>query len=343
MEFHVKWLQWATIDLVNGVGGVENHARCMARELTKLGVQTFFSKDPKDFYREKWDVIHSHGSSISALEWVKLRRHRDKSQTMVFTNHGLTPTRMIACGELLWPGGYVATGRELVGTLFSDVVLSVNPSIQEFAKHFPAVTKMCPNAGDTGDAPGPKKLSFELEAKLKSMRPFWTVVGRYGDAMKGPERIPPILRALPALTLVACPGAGFENLTKVFQTGRQETSAQVLEIMKLSKGLLLTSTWETGPIVVLEALAHGVPVACTNVGYIPSLSSKIKGLEVLKVPTTAAFVEAIKRIPVENATEGERFERAQWNKNYLPTWQQSAKIAFEAVLDSRQKRTVRSP
>src|SRR5262249_41443036 len=101
----MNWLQWSSIDLKNGLGGVEVHARSVARELEKKGVTVGFSQDPSEVLNPRWDVVHTHGSAPGPKGL--------KSAVRVHTLHGTTLGRMAACGEWTWPGGYVAALREL--------------------------------------------------------------------------------------------------------------------------------------------------------------------------------------------------------------------------------------
>jgi len=86
--------------------------------------------------------------------------------------------------------------------------------------------QVCLNAWDT--SPGiPADLSPKLAQELERLKPFWVIIGRGDDRMKGSHRVDAILKAMPGLHLVACPGQGFENDSRIFKTGRQESSEQV--------------------------------------------------------------------------------------------------------------------
>ena len=60
----MRWLLWSTVDLENGLGGVEVHSKCVAQELRKRGIEVKFSGNPKDLQDSSFDVIHTHGSSL---------------------------------------------------------------------------------------------------------------------------------------------------------------------------------------------------------------------------------------------------------------------------------------
>src|SRR5689334_20523543 len=110
----IRWLQWATYDLKSGLGGVEMHARCVDRELRKLGVDAHISSNPEDFLDPTWDVIHTHGTGIQwGLEMRQSARFLPLKRRPVRIHgvHGETLGRMRACHEWTWVGGYLASSK----------------------------------------------------------------------------------------------------------------------------------------------------------------------------------------------------------------------------------------
>jgi glycosyltransferase involved in cell wall biosynthesis len=65
----------------------------------------------------------------------------------------------------------------------------------------------------------------------------------------------------------------------------------VLDLMSVSSALAVTSTYESGPLVMLEAIASGLPVASTNVGRASEFLRPPIGRVVPASPK--AFVEAL--------------------------------------------------
>ena len=57
-----------------------------------------------------------------------------------------------------------------------------------------------------------------------------------------------------------------------------QNKAQVADWMRSSDCLVLTSHWENQPVVLLEALACGLPVIATNVGGIPEIVNSENGI-----------------------------------------------------------------
>lgn len=75
----------------------------------------------------------------------------------------------------------------------------------------------------------------------------------------------------------------------------------VLDLMSVSNALVVTSTYESGPLVMLEALASGLPVVSTEVGRAPEFLSPPLGHIVPGSP--GAFVESLKDVLTWNRDE----------------------------------------
>ncbi len=325
----MKWLQWSTADLRNGLGGVEVHARSLARELAALGHEPTLSSDPRDLERDDWDVVHFHGSATRSI--------LSKRAIRIHTLHGTTAGRMAACREWFWPGGYSAFGREIRGVLAADVVLSVHPelSLLRLARKVGKVSAVCWNGWDSGSERG--ELSPEIRASLADPRPKWLFVGRGSDPMKGADRIRGALRARPEIHLLAAPGAGFESVSGVFRTGKLDSS-QVRELMAHADGLLIPSRYEGHSLVVLESLASGLVVVATPVGAIPVLPV-VLGLEVVRSGDPEEILEAMSRAEKKGLfTAEQRAVRRTENQSRLPRWKSVAEIAIRAVEEAKARR-----
>lgn len=327
----MRWLQWAThSDLARGLGGVEVHARSLARELNALGVEAVLSSDPEEFRSGRWDVIHTHGSAVQVLE------SRVQGAVRVHTLHGTTLGRMLACGELLWPGGYLAAAREMAGVRNSDVILSVNPrlSLLHAARVFGKTTAVCWNGWDPGN--GPDAIPAELESQLAGIGSFWVFVGRGADRMKGADLLRRALPLVSDLKLVAAPGEGFEGEAAVIRSGRL-SSSEVKALIRRSSGLVLPSRYEGHSLVILEALSEGVPVVATQVGGVPVLPEGIQGLVKSDSGDPRALADALRaagRLPLD---EESKAARARANRALLPSWADVARVAVAAVEKFRAK------
>jgi len=324
----LKWLQWSKSNLEKDLGGVEEHARCVARELRRLGIEAHFSSDPAELWNSKWDVIHTHGGTVAAVKTGAIHVH---------TLHGTTLGRMAACGEWLWPGGYLAAAREFYAVLRADLILSVHPklSLYRFSQKIGKPSALCGNGWDSGDGPTPE-LPESVREGLDSTRPLWLYVGRGDDTVKGADRVRETLRQAKNLQLMAVPGTGFESEADVFKTGRLSAS-EVRCLFERADGLLAPSRYEGNSLVVLEALAAGISVISTSVGAAPFFPVGILGLQVVPSAEPREIAAAILAGDRANPRI-ERARRASVNRSLLPTWGSVVSIAVDAVERVRKSR-----
>ncbi|MBI2711247.1 MAG: glycosyltransferase [Bdellovibrio sp.] len=327
----MRWLQWATVDLEKGLGGVEVHARSLSRELNLLGIHSEISSDPQKLKKD-WDVIQTHGSAVHF--WGT---HTASSAIRVHTLHGTTLGRMAACSEWTWPGGYLASLREFFGVLRADVVLAIHSDLWLFklARILGKTCAVCSNGWDSatdqdvGDLPASGVRSW-----VQDRLPFWSFIGRGGDPVKATWRVKSLIRDIPSLRIAAAPGDGFEPHSQVQSTGRLD-APQVKELLAQSKGLLLTSKYEGLPLVVLESLAMGTPVLATPVGGLNSLNRDLQGFKLLEFnneESGSAWSGGVAELEALPGTSEARKKRAEWNRKFLKTWRQVAQCALDAVL-----------
>lgn len=335
----MRWLQWSTIDLEGGMGGVEVHARSLARELRQLNIEVSFGRDLNSLSSgtKSWDVIHTHGSAVPIIPPRELKKSVNGHRPIrVHTLHGTTLGRMAACGEWTWPGGYAAAAREMSGVLAADVVLAVHPelSLFKFAKGIGREVAVCYNGWDAGVSEVP--LPQEVQVSLPDEKAPWVFVGRGRDRVKAVDRIHQALRISPGVRLIAVPGEGFEQLPEVRPTGLL-TPGQIRTLLDRSAGLIIGSRYEGNSLAVLEALAQGIPVLSTPVGAAPLLSGTVQGLVVAKDQSYKAIAAAWKLANQLELDPESRETRAKHNRGVLPTWKQVAQAALGAV-EARRSR-----
>lgn len=338
----MRWLQWARIDLERGLGGVEVHARCLARELRKQGVDAKLSSRVEDLLESDWDVIHTHGSSELPRQVRSRLRERNKRPVFVHTLHGTTLGRMAACGEWAWPGGYLAYAREARSVARADVVLSVHPELHLYrlAGTLGKPSAVCGNGWDAGEAD--EALPAELEARLDAAPLFWVYIGRGEDRVKGADILKQALRLMPDVMLAAVSGTGFEEElakadARVIATGAL-SSGQVRTVLKRSRGLILPSRYEGLPLVVLEALSQGVPVVATRVGGLSTLPSGLAGLFFAETTDPRSIADAVRGTGGTSFDESSRNSRMESNRRILPRWSEVAGSAKQ-ILDQVLKRS----
>ncbi len=316
----MRYLQWSTHDLASGMGGVEVHARSLDRELKKLGIDSRLSAsgvDPIKILQENWDVIHTHGASPLPL-FFKLPRPVLRLHTL----HGTTLGRMHACNEWLWPGGYLAYGREVLGIMQSQIVLAVHSELHLLllAKSLRKKTFVCGNGWD------PVSSDSSLDKLIHPKGSYFCYVGRGEDIVKNTSFLQEVIEKIPDAKLVAIPGLGFRPSKKIISTGRLGPE-QILEILKKSHGLLLPSLYEGLPLVVLEALGAGVEVMASPTGGVMQLNGELKGLHVLKLNRELWISELNKKM--RDTTLSHEIElRSQHNRKLLKSW---GKVAEEIL------------
>lgn len=323
----MKWLQWSSNDLKNGLGGVEVHARSLMRELNHLGVQCVISKDARDL-EGSWDVVHTHGSQIPSLLRIKSLL---KKKIWIHTLHGSTIERMRACKEWTWAGGYRAFCKEVEAVSLASGILSIHPkmNLYRLAQFLNKPIQICGNGWDASLKSA--DLPIELIQKINESNRCWAYIGRGWDTMKDSQSIMALLELDPTLKLVIAPGGGFADHPRIIKTGNL-TSEQIRSLLNLVKGLVLSSVYEGLPLVVLEALALGVPVVCTDVGGISTLDPNLAGFFV--VPNLGLGkngIQLLDKMRKAESLKGSLMERSQHNQSLLMTWSDVAKRCLDFV------------
>jgi glycosyltransferase involved in cell wall biosynthesis len=324
----MRWLEWTLRGPRGMVGGVETHLLSMASCLEKRGVEVCYSSDPEVLFegrddRGHFDVVRTHGAALPRRHLFKVRATQ---AVRIHTLHGSSLGMMAGLREWHRYTHLKAFYREISGCLRADLVASVHGSLllHRFSPVLGSPSVVIANGWDAG-------VPAEAGGVARDWRGRWAFIGRLWDRVKGPDRVLAALAADDSLELVAIPGEGLPDHERVLKTGFLAPTV-IREQLRSSRGLLLPSRFEGLPLVVLEALAAGVPVLASRAGGTVRLEQQaVEGLYWLDDPDDAArFCSQIRRIEeLEKGTD--RAARGLRNQRRLWSWESCTQRLIEAV------------
>ena len=325
-----RWLEWTLVDPRSIVGGVETHLLSMAACLERWGYDVSYSSDPKVLFagadeQGPFDVVRTHGAALPKRYFFRVQRSLRTKR--VHTLHGSSIGFMRGVGESHRVTHYKAFYREFCGCMKADLVASIHPGLflyQLFRRLGRAVVIW--NGWDSS-----KYMASTSDESAPRDQKAWAFIGRLWDRMKAADRVWQVLSVQPSLHLLAIPGEGVPDHARVHKTGRL-TPGGVARALSHSKGLLLPSRYEGLSLVLLEALAAGVPALVTRVGGHAYLEGRsIQGLVWLDRPDDPAefwarLSEAERSFPPEG-----REARARHNQSRLWTWDHCTQRLVDAL------------
>lgn len=326
----MRWLEWTLRDPRGMVGGVETHLLSMAACLAKRGVEVCYSSDPRVLFEGRdevgpFEVIRSHGAALPPRHLFEVR---NTSAVRVHTLHGSAIGMMMGLGEWHRFTHIKAFYRELSGCLRADVVASIHPDLELFqrAPFFGTRRVVTWNGWDSACYLGAN--GGEL-AEVSAPDQRWAFIGRLWDRVKGADRVLTMLETDPALELVAIPGDGLPDHPRIHKTGRL-SPRDISELLKSARGLLVPSRWEGLSLVMLEALAAGVPVVATRVGGQSFAATQgAEGLFWIESPDDMGSL--LSAVRSASCLSGQRQARSEHNQRCLWTWESCTQRLIEAI------------
>jgi len=299
----------------------------MARCLEARGVRVEFSSDPEVlFHGRGYDIIRTHGDMLPR---GYLRRAR-KGPFRIHTLHGSAIGLMRGRSEWHRFRHLKSFYREFSGSLRADLLGSIHPGLGLYRWLGRGALRGVVhwNGWDGGGAEASEP---EADFDIAMLSRSWMFIGRVWDPVKGADRLLRALELDPSLELAVAPGEGLPDHPRVHRLGRL-TPVRIRAALAQSRGLLLPSRFEGLSVVMLEALAAGVPVVASRVGGNPFVElCEPRGLHWLRSPDDASSLVA----DIKNAAcapgDPERISRAEWNRAHLWTWEQCTDLLLQAV------------
>jgi glycosyltransferase involved in cell wall biosynthesis len=209
---------------------------------------------------------------------------------------------------------------ERLGVRLSDAVVVQNSADAKFAELVDGVplTRLCILA------PGIAAPSFQQPApRAGPLRALW--VGRR-SLVKGSDFLPEIARQLHEhgtpvqLELVGHDARSFDSLPNVLVRAPM-SRADVAESMSRADVFLWTSRYEGFGLAPFEAMAYGVPVISSRVGGMVDLLRDGENGLAVNDPSSAAFVDAIRRFATLDVGSRERLRSESQRSVAHLTWE----------------------
>ncbi|HBE18542.1 MAG TPA: glycoside hydrolase [Cyanobacteria bacterium UBA11149] len=257
------------------------------------------------------DFLHFHRiePTLAALNWPgekTLFVHNDIQQQVAGKDNKDT---------ILWrhfPTGYLALEGFLVNQ-FTQILSCNSRSTEHYQQRYPAIADRVSTIKNTVDneifypltqeEKEEKRRNLAQEMDLPEDTQFLLFAGRL-HPQKQPILLLESLRSLNRTKvhlLVVGDGELREEIRSkisILGIGKQVTmlgslaSGELSKLMRVCQGFVLTSAYEGLPVVVLEALACGLPIVTTRCGETPNLLSANSGV-VCQESTPSAIAAAI--------------------------------------------------
>ena len=288
--------------------------------------------------RERHDLLHLHHVWPAADRYLAALAEAAGVPHLVVTEHIVGRSHSAAQGRL--------KRRELAR---ADTVTAVSAAVADSLVSDYGVerarVRVVPNGAEVPDEDAERSPARRLREQLGAggSRPLWVCAGRL-EQQKGQDVLLEALaelrrRGLEFVAALAGEGtlrASLEERTRALGLeGRVRFLGQVDELGPLlaaADAVVLPSRWEGLPLVLLEALARGRPVAASAVGGIPEVVADGEHARLVPPEDPRALADALEAFHVrpDAAFRLGRRGAARVRESY--TWSRVVE-AFEAVYD----------
>jgi len=276
--------------------------------------------------RDRIDVLHVHAYKVAAQ--VPLLRRGAPLSAVAFTVHGFD--------QHAWRGRLFVGAMDALGAYGSDRLVCVSSALATHYRRYPGLrsrVRVIANAAPPSDADDWADLVARRDAAAEAFRTTQGL-GPGAVSLLAVGRLIPVKNLALLLDAVELLRRGRQAVdVRLFVVGdgplRPELEAQAARLKlpvhftglvsdvspyyRASSALVLSSDSEGSPMVVLEALAHGLPVVARAVGGVPDMVRDGREGLLVSAGTPSALAEAIERVAVDPALR-QRLGRQAWER-----------------------------
>lgn len=272
-----------------------------------------FSKDNLKAYKilkqlvetEHYDIVHTHTPNASMIARLACRKVRKQGTRVFYTAHGFHFFKGAPLKN--WLMYYPV---EKFCARFTDVLITINKEDYELAQKKMHAKKVCYVPGVGIDLDRIRSVQADRNEMRKSMGvpEDCVLLTSVGELIKRKNH-QVVIKAIARLNnpkihyVIAGQGNLLSRLMKISESLRLEHQIHFLgyrkdvyQIYKASDVAVLPSLQEGLPVALMEAMACGLPVVCSNIRGNVDLIENDKGGFLCECFNADAFAEGIKKV-----------------------------------------------